>query len=53
MKKTNKEDIILEIIDKEKDVNIDISPLLLYFSDTTSSVYKKQFIVKSTKSSNK
>ena len=47
------DEIILEMIDNDKEVNIVNSQLLWYFSDTISSVYKKQFIVKSNNNSNK
>ena len=45
------EEIILDINDKDKVVKNLILPLLLYFSDITSSVYNKPFKVKSRQSS--
>ena len=47
------DETIFEIRDNVKDVINDISPLLLYFSETTSSEYSKKLRVKSNKDSNK
>ena len=44
---------IIDINDKDKEVKNLILPLLLYFCETTSSVYKMQLSVKSNNSSNK
>ena len=43
---------IFDIKDNDNEVKNSILPLLLYFSDTTSSVYNKQFKVKSKHNSN-
>ena len=43
---------IFDINDRDNDVKNSNSPLLWYFSDTTSSVYKKQFKVKSNNNEN-
>ena len=46
------EENIFDINDKDKEVKNLILPLLLYFSEITSSVYNKLFKVKSRHNSN-